>query len=152
VVAAEVENGTGLGTVGTQTKRGFIIKKTAGIPFRFYRLPFTGEKLYAITIDELKSPGILKNEKNLKKIETAADIALSKIYSTPKMNLNDLIEVSYEFVKDSHLLTDERLIKIINKIKSAGHSATMAILGNVVITAWRPNFPLPYTIHELAIT
>ncbi|OGG12873.1 hypothetical protein A3D77_07985 [Candidatus Gottesmanbacteria bacterium RIFCSPHIGHO2_02_FULL_39_11] len=149
---SEIKNGTGLGTVGTVSTGGFLIKSSAGIPFDYHTLPFTGKKLYAVLIDRLPTSSIIKNEQKLDKIEKAANISLEKIKNLKNVTLEEILDISYEFVSASSLISDTRVHDVIDKIRQRNGHATMAILGNVVITTQRPTFTVPYDIETLTIT
>lgn len=149
---AEIKNGTGLGTVGTVQTGGFLVKTSAGIPFKYYSLPFIGKKLYVIIIDKLFTPGVLRNEEKLDRVEKAGTAALERIRSLHNPSLEDILDVSYEFVTKSLLVQDTRVHDLMQKLRHRKGHATMAILGNVVITTEKPDFEAAYIIKELKIT
>lgn len=149
---AEIVNHTGLGSVGTQITGGFLLKRKPGLPVSAVKLPFVGQKLYAVIIGRLLTPSVLKNKKIIQKVNAITDYYLEKLKKNRSLQLADVIDASYEFVSKTGLLTDERLINIINQIRKTGGYATMAILGNVVITDINPSFIKNYKIEELTIT
>lgn len=148
----ELKNHTGLGSVGTQTTGGFLIKTTPGIPFKFTSLPFIGKKLYAVLVDKLLTPKILKDKKYLERIGKSADKALVKIKKINNSSLADVLDISFEYLKESSLLTNKKVISIINHIKKSGGHATMAILGQVVISDRKPESDNGLIVEELSIT
>lgn len=149
---AEIVNHTGLGSVATQITGGFLLKKRPGLPVSAIKLPLVGQKLYAVIIDRLITPSILKDDKKIQKVNAAADYYLQQLKNIKSPQLKDVIDVSYNFVSETGLLTDKRVINIIGRIRKAGGSATMAILGKVVITNIKPWFTGDYKIEELTIT
>lgn len=150
---SEIENKTGLGTVATQISGGFLFKRAPGIPVEAISYPFIGQKLYAIIIGQLKTPTILKNKNILHQINKAANKALSKITSNKNITTREILQISYLFVKDSTLL-DSKLDKIIQSLNAQGITATMAILGKVILCDKMPKLQLPkkYRVEELVIT
>lgn len=126
---AEIKNKTGLGTVVTQSLRGCIIKHAPGLNPKITRLPFNGQKLYCEIIGKLETPGIIGNKKNLKKINAAADRALSAI--TEKISFTTLMDISSNFAKESSLVKIARL--------NLPTSSTMLMLGRVILTIHKPS-------------
>ena len=149
---AEIINHTGLGSVATQITGGFLIKNKPGLPVSATRLPFTGDKLYAVIIDRLPTPSVLEDKDRVMKINRAAGSALSKIQEKQKIVLKDILDISYIFAKESGLLVSPVLLDIIDTIRKSGGSATMAMLGKVVISNKKPHLDKNYRIEELIIT
>lgn len=151
---AEIINHTGLGSVATQITGGFLMKNIPGLPpSDFVRLPFVGKKLYAILIDRLETPLILNNKAHLEKINKEADWALQMIKTIPNISLEEIIDIAYQFTDKSGLLTHPVVSSLIKKIHIHGGHATMAILGQVVISDIKPDFPINnYRVEELTIT
>ncbi|OGG25706.1 hypothetical protein A2960_05120 [Candidatus Gottesmanbacteria bacterium RIFCSPLOWO2_01_FULL_39_12b] len=149
---AEIFNHTGLGSVVTSSKGGFLLKTKAGIPSVTINFPFVGQKLYAVIIDKLTTPSILNSKTRLAEINRAADVALGIINQNLNLRLKDVIDVAYNFSLKAGLLTDERVAAIINRIRKTGGHATMAILGQVVISDTIPKLKENYRIEELTIT
>lgn len=149
---AEIKNRTGLGTVATQTTGGFLIKKRAGVPSEFDRLDFAGKKIYATIIDSLKTPTILSDATKLKKINLAADRALRIVKNKKDISLEDILNISYEYCLKSGLLTNNKTKNIIELIRNSGGCATMAILGQTVLSNIRPGGKNEYHTFDLTIT
>lgn len=149
---AEIENHTGLGSVGTQITGGFIIKSSAGMPFTFRRLPFEEKNIYAILIGKLETPAILLNVEWLKKINIAAGKTIRKFNILKKRSLENILDLSFSFVRESLLLKNKEVISEIKKIKKIGGHATMSILGNVVLSNVKPNNATGYPIIKLKVT
>lgn len=149
---AEIVHRTGLGSVGTQITGGFLIKNKPGLPVSATRLAFTGDKLYAVIIDRLPTPSVLQDENRLLRVNRIAETALQKIKEKKNIFLENVLDISYAYAIESGLLNDSQLIHIIEAVQKAGGSATMAMLGKVVISNKKPNLDKNYRIEELIIT
>lgn len=148
---AEIVNKTGLGSVTTQVIGGFLLKNFPGIQPAFTKLPFEGKTIYATIIDKLETPSILKDKKVLKCVNKAADHALQKIKELKSPSLEEIFDISLEFCQKSTLLSDKKVIYVIDKIKKEGGHATMAILGKVVLSDVKPKLNNGYRIKELRV-
>lgn len=149
---AEIKSWTGLGSVATQITGGFLVKKKAGIPVAANKLPLVGQKIYAIIVNKLETPSILRDNNNLQKINNNADLYLSKIRKEKNISLSQIIDYSYEFSQKTGIIQNKKVKEIIEHIRSNGGHACMAILGYVVITDKKPNIKQNYPIYELIIT
>lgn len=149
---AEIINRTGLGSVGTQITGGFLFKTSPGLPVKAAKLPLLGKKVYAVVIDKLETPSILKDKKRLKKINQAADFALEKIRQLENFTLEDIIDIAYIFAKKSGFLTNSKTFSLIKNIIDSGGHATMAMLGEVVISSKKPKLEGNYHLEKLTIT
>ncbi|KKS96353.1 MAG: hypothetical protein UV73_C0011G0025 [Candidatus Gottesmanbacteria bacterium GW2011_GWA2_43_14] len=148
--AAEITDKTGLGTVATQTTGGFLNKLKPGIPPRFQKIRLTGRKLYAVMLGPIATKGILESPESLSRISKAADSALKKIREASRLGLDEILKLSYDYCRQSRLLTG-RTESIIRKINRSGGIATMNILGEVVLA----NIPFgdhSFRQEELIIT
>lgn len=138
VHACEIQNKTGLGSVGTQITGGFLLKKKAGLPVNALSFPFfLGKKIYARVLGSLPTANILKNEKKINQVNQAADKAFTKINSLYKPTLEEILDISYEFAVGSQLLTGN-LREMIDKMRKDGYHATMSMLGKVILTSFKP--------------
>lgn len=150
---AEIINHTGLGSVATQISGGFLVKVKPGLPCIAKRLPFIGQKMYAVIFAPLATPSILNNKKMIKKINSEADFLLSGIRKNlSQLTLDRILDLSYNFAFKCGLLTDSRVIKVIKQIKDSGGHATMSMLGQVVISSTKPEVGNNYRVEELIIT
>ena len=149
---AEIINRTGLGSIATQITGGFLVKKEAGLPVKTSFLPFVGKKIYAVIIDKLETPKIIRKSNRLRRINTAAEKALRIISQHPNISLADILDISYNFAKESNLLTNQELIKVINEIKNQSGHATMLMLGQVAISDIKPKLDPKYHIEKLTIS
>lgn len=155
---SEIQNYTGLGSVATQITGGFLVKNKPGIPacagrpVDAYNLPFIGQKLYAVIIDRLETPTVLHDERKLEKINAAADYALRKIKNTDNITLEEIINISHECAEKSGLIINKYVKHIISAIRKAGGSATISMLGCVVLTTKKHDNIRDYPVKELVIS
>jgi pantoate kinase len=147
---AEIINKTGLGSVGTQATGGFLFKTAPGIPVSAISFPFEKQKIYAVIIGQLLTPSVLNDDKKLERINTIADRELKKIRKLSSPFLKDLLDISYEFVRESNL-ANQNILHIIEEIRKNGGHATMAILGYVVFSDQPPD-TIKYPVIELTVT
>lgn len=147
---AEIMENTGLGSVGTQYEGGFLVKKTPGLPFKATRFPFEKKKIYAVILGKLETSTVLSDRKALSYVEKAADWALDKIEDN--ISLEEMIDISFEFAKRGKLVRNKKVASVINNIRGSGGHATMAILGQVVISDIKPKLSRNYNIEKLTIT
>src|SRR4030042_2416755 len=131
---AEIENRTGLGSVGTQVTGGFLLKKTAGVDFIYLRLPFVGKKLYCVSIGTLETPQVLSDKIILRKINEKADTALKRVEKMHYRSLPEIIDISYDFCRQSGLSKNITVSHLLEKLRRNGISVTMAILGQTIIS------------------
>lgn len=130
---AEVVNKTGLGSVATQTIGGFLQKKTPG-PLPIYsRLPFEGQKIYAIVLSKIVTSTVLSNPSKISGINNAYKYFEQSIF-TKKNNLAFLFDQSYQFAKKANLLREKKLDHILNGLIKKGFHATVTMLGEVILT------------------
>lgn len=148
---AEIISKTGLGSVGTQTSGGFLVKTAPGIPVRGYSLPFTGQKIYAVIFGKLLTPKVLGNVNKIKSINSAAGIAMDKLKNLPSPAFADILDLSYAYEIESKLLDDAEIISLVGKIKKSGGHAAMAILGRVVLSDVPPPSDVKYQFKELTV-
>lgn len=149
---AEIVNRTGLGSVGTQFTGGFLWKTAPGLPVKAKFLPFTGKKIYALILDKLETPSVLKDKKNLKRINKAAEVTLKNLQKRSFFTLEELFDLAYNFAKKSFLLSKKEMVTIIEAIKKSGGHATMGMLGQVVLSTRKPKMSNNYRLESLIIT
>jgi len=148
---AEVENKTGLGSVATQSTGGFLLKIKPGIPTKVKRLPFVGQKLYATIIGLIETPKVLQENSIITRVNKTAKSALEKIQESKQLSLASILDISLAFSQNSGLLQNKNVMELIDMIRRAGGHATMAMLGQVVISDIRPPYT-KYRIEKLTIT
>lgn len=150
---SEIKNHTGLGSVGTQVTGGFLLKETAGIPFQFKSYPYIGQKVYAVILGKIETPTILQNKNLRDEINIAAGLVLDKIKQVNKISLNDFLDCSLEFANRSCLLTNQKMISLVDKLKTNNFHVAMAMLGRVLITDKNPSSVVKnYPVVKLAIS
>jgi len=148
---AEIKEKTGLGTVATQITGGFLIKTKSGIPPVYKRLNFTGEKIYATVIGKLPTAKILADKNKIELINKAAEAAFKEIKKTDKLTLSEIINISYKFCRQSGILKSDKVKNIIGQIKDSKGKATMAILGETVLSNIKPK-QVKYPVFELKVS
>lgn len=150
---SEIKNSTGLGSVGTQSTGGFLLKETAGIPFRYKSYPYIGQKVYAVISGKIETPTVLQNKNLGGNINIAADLVLDKIKKIDTISLNDFLDCSLEFANRSYLLTNQKMISLVDMLKRDSFHVTMAMLGRVLITNKNPSSVVKnYPVVKLVIS
>lgn len=144
---SEIINKTGLGSVTTQITGGFLIKQSAGFPVKVQKLPFAGEDIFATIIGPIPTPSILAEKKLTLRINKSADKALSVIKRDKHPTLAKIIDWSFEYALNSGLLTNTLLRSLIDEIRKSGGHATMAMLGQVIISDINPRIKNFQTIR-----
>lgn len=151
VHTAEIINKTGLGTVATQITGGFLVKKAPGLPVIAQRLPFEGQTLYLTILDTMETPDILSDPALMDTVSKAADGALERICQSSHPSLNHVLDISYDYIQASGLPMNKQTQHVIEVIRTNGGSATMAILGQTVISTHPPEFSHSYRIEKVKI-
>lgn len=144
---AEIENRTGLGTVGTVCTGGFLLKKSPGLPVKARSLPFLNNSIYAVVIGKIDTAKILQSDSLAKKINKAADLVLPEIDKFKNINLKQLLDLAYLFAEKSSLLNLSKLSPLLKELQKSGIHASMAMLGRVIICNKNPrkiisNYPI----------
>lgn len=149
---SEIDNHTGLGSTGTQVLGGFVVKNRAGMPPGYFRMQFTGTKLFTIILDKIETPSILQNDVLLSHINLAADRVMERLQPIAKSSFSHVIRLSYEFAKESRLI-DEECLNIINRIYALGGAATLSMIGRVIISTVKPKeFEKKFRIEQCTIS
>jgi pantoate kinase len=52
------------------------------------------------------------------------------------LSFDDILDISYNFVKNSGLLKDPKTKKLIESLRSSGHHASMIVIGNAVMSTF----------------
>ena len=138
---AEITNRTGLGTVATQITGGFLVKSKPGIPVTFKRLSFTGSKIYAVILGKVSTAKILANNTKMILINNSAESTLEKINKIKSPALSEIIKLSYDFCKKSRIYNYSEANSIISKIYEQNGSATMSMVGHVILSTIKPSLP-----------
>lgn len=152
---AEVKNRTGLGDVVNQYFGGFLIKRKVSSAFAVSRLPFAGIKIYYRIFSPLPTKNIIGSRELKKNINEAGEEALKQIrYLAAKKRLTmaKILDISYQFVKQSDLPVDKKVILAIEELRKKGAHATMILLGNGLLSDTKFPESLPLTITEKKAT
>ena len=134
---AEVENLTGLGDVCAQYHGGCLVKLRVGHPLAAERLPVREQPVYYRYFGPIQTKEVLKDAEQRKRINRAADKALSELKKLVKLDsidFNECIQVSKSFAIDSGLLRDKRVKRVIQQIEDRNGFASMIMLGNAVFS------------------
>lgn len=146
---AEIENKTGLGTVGTQYTGGLLIKTKPGIPVSCKKVPFETVPLYSFVFGAYPTQQVLS--KNTDSINDAADAILTQINNNAHPTSNQLINASYVFSRRSKLLLPH-LDTEIKAIQKNGGYASMHMLGNAIFSTLQPRKSSNARIYTYTIT
>lgn len=122
---AEVEAGTGLGDVFIQD-RGGLVWNTGDGP---QRSELSADLEYT-AIDGIATSTVLDDEQTVERVRECGQESLSRF--SPEMSLQELLDLSWEFVQRSDLATD-RVVKEVQRVERDGGAASMAMLGETVI-------------------
>ncbi|MBI2442680.1 MAG: hypothetical protein HYV40_02085 [Candidatus Levybacteria bacterium] len=128
---------TGLGDVVNQYFGGFLLKTQPSSKFQAEKFSTTNIPIYWYSFGTLLTKGVLSSKDLLETIDKSADRALMAIEHLRKLNgitLAEILDISYEFVKTSRLLRDERTSEMIEKIRADGGHASMIVVGNAVMS------------------
>lgn len=136
---AEIINRTGLGTVGTCIRGGFLRKIESGIPVKAVRYPFGGQKLYATVFDKIDTSAILSDKQAVSRINSEATKALRIIKTSSELTLPDIIDASFQYVLNCNLAIQRQLFLDIYKLKNKSLHATLAIFGKTIIASSKPD-------------
>lgn len=136
---AEVENRTGLGDVCSQYHGGCLVKLKEGAPLVADTLPIPEQPIYYRYFGPIQTSEVLRNKEQAKRINRAADNALSVLHRLTSTEPNpDLFTacfaVAKQFSVESGLLADSRVIDTIKQIENTGGVASMIMLGNGVFS------------------
>ncbi|MBP2201663.1 pantoate kinase [Methanococcus voltae] len=128
---AEVKCNTGLGDVVAQEYGGIGINTTPGLPANIKKLKLDNINDYYVVVDIIGNKNtdtIINNPKWIETINITADAKLEKLLKKP--TLDYLMELSYDFAKNTGLATDE-IIEICEDLKFT-LGASQAMLGNTI--------------------
>lgn len=136
---AEVENRTGLGDVCSQFHGGCLVKLKEGAPLVADKLPIPEQPIYYRYFGPIQTSEVLRDKKQTKRINCAADTALAALQrlthipSNPEL-FSACFAVAKQFSVESGLLSDKRVINTIAQIEAADGVASMIMLGNGVFS------------------
>jgi pantoate kinase len=136
--SAEIAMQTGLGDVAAQATGGIVIRETAGIPpySKLRQLTYSQEladKLDTVVLcvigAPLKTSSILTEHAKRQRINKYGADAMQKLL-TEDLSFTHMIKLSYEFAKNTGLLSEE-LADALRSIQNYG-IGSMAMLGNSI--------------------
>ncbi|OQD58956.1 pantothenate kinase [Methanobrevibacter arboriphilus JCM 13429 = DSM 1125] len=131
----EVELGSGLGDVLSQTSKGIMIRTSPGAPgigktnIIRDKNNFSDVLILTKTFGEIDTSSIIEDPKMKKNINKFGLIMQERIINNP--TIENFMDCSYEFAKKTGLMNKE-LLKIVNELKKCTIGASMAMLGNTV--------------------
>ena len=135
---AEVKNLTGLGDVCSQYNGGCLVKTTVGHPLAATTFYMPPTPVYWRYFSKIRTSEILADHERHKRINQAADEALTTIENAIQTNTNiafeELIALALDFAQSSGLLMDDRVKNSIAQANANGGVATMIMLGNAVFS------------------
>lgn len=129
---AEVANSTGLGDVGGQYNGGIMIKTWKHRPLTVQQLPVAPQTLHCRIYGPIATAEVITSPDMLREINRAGHAALTEISGAEHLDMARLFEISRNFAVGSGLVrpTVERSIR---EAESAGHRASMIMLGEAVV-------------------
>ena len=135
---AEVRNLTGLGDVCSQYNGGCLVKTKAGHPIDATRIAMPTTPIHWRYFGKIRTSEILADHDRHKRINDAADKALSDIQTAiddgSDIAFPDLVTAALGFAESSGLLLDDRVRESIRQAEANGGVATMIMLGNAVFS------------------
>lgn len=149
---SEVKHRTGLGDIATQSVGGFLVRRVPGISCDPLRLPFVGQVIYAAVLGTIKTSSVLRDYKKLEHINRKAQRALNDIARNSGITLEEIFDRSYEFAKKSRLMENTAAASLIEEMRKDGGHATMAMLGQVVLSTNKSHIATGYKVRKLKIS
>ncbi len=131
---AEVEHATGLGDVGGQFNGGIMIKTRRHQPLTVQHLPIAPQPLYYRVHGPILTSEVINSPDKLLHINTAGREAMLRLTSSPYLTMARLFDISHIFARESGLLQSSAVAADIAAAHAAGHSASMIMLGEAVIS------------------
>ncbi|MFP4228861.1 MAG: GHMP kinase [Salinivenus sp.] len=123
---AEVEAGTGLGDVFIQAQGGLVWDCGEGLQ----RVPCTEPLGYA-SFGNIATADVLGDEAAVRTVKRVGENALTDL--DPAAGLRPLFEASWAFAKRTGLAT-ERVEQVVSAVRANGGAATMAMVGETVVS------------------
>lgn len=132
---AEVDNATGLGDVGGQFNGGIMIKTRKHQPLAVELLPIAPQPLHYRVHGPILTSEVINSPEKLRHINAAGHRALADITAAGNsLTMARLFDLSLTFARESGLLQSPAVAADIAAAQAAGHSATMIMLGEAVIS------------------
>jgi pantoate kinase len=132
---AEVDHATGLGDVGGQFNGGIMIKTRRHHPLTVEHLPIPPQMLHYRIHGPILTSEVINSPEKLQWINKAGHEALARIAAAGQaITMARLFDISHAFAEASGLLTSSDVAADIAAAHAGGHSATMIMLGEAVIS------------------
>lgn len=132
---AEVMNATGLGDVGGQFNGGIMIKRHKFEPLTVEQLPVPPQTLYVRIFGPIHTPDVINSREKLQHINRAGHAAMQEITDAGSgLTMDGLLDISHTFAAGSGLLQSARLREAIAAAHTAGHTASMIMLGEAAVS------------------
>ncbi|ABR55282.1 GHMP kinase [Methanococcus vannielii SB] len=128
---SEVRCNTGLGDVIAQHTKGFVIRKGPGFPINVESIKINNLNDYYVLVDifgKKETDTIINNSEWVEKINATSDELLGKLLNKP--TLENFMELSYYFAKNTGLASDE-VLELCSDLKFTV-GASQAMLGNAL--------------------
>jgi pantoate kinase len=134
---AEVSHLTGIGDVAAQVSGGVVYRRCRSGPFDTVRLDHvSAPDLSYICFGPLSTSQVLNSPSITAAIASAGTRAVDWLDSHWRsVSMNALFDRSLQFAEESRLLTSLSVRKAIQRVRDAGGSATMVMLGKTVLAA-----------------
>lgn len=129
---AEIQNQTGLGTIGTLARGGFLIKTKPGIPvIAQSRSDLIGKRIFSVVFGKLTTNSVLGNKHSINNINKAADEVLN-LFENKHCSFSEILHLSKMFAEKSGILQESAKNALVH-VKRCGGAATMHMLGNAIV-------------------
>ena len=131
---AEVRSGSGLGDVASQITGGVARRTCVSGPLDAVALATDVTRLGIRHFGPLQTKDVLRDPDQVKVLarEGAQALAVIDRLENP-VSMHAILDTSLGFARASGLVTDERVAGCIEDVKAKGESATMVMLGHVVL-------------------
>ena len=131
---AEVRSGSGIGDVASQVTGGVARRTCLRGPLDAARVSTDVDRLAIRHFGGLGTKEVLHHPARVKDLAREGAHALASIDRLgASLSIHRILDISFEFARASGLVTDERVAGCIEGVKARGESATMVMLGHVVL-------------------
>jgi pantoate kinase len=132
---AEVSHRTGIGDVAAQVSGGIVYRRCQSGPLDVIRLEHVSASgLQYISFGPLSTTRVLSSPLITAAITAAGARAVGWLEKNLRtVTIASLLDRSLQFAEESHLLTSPTVRNAIGKVRGAGGSATMVMLGKTVL-------------------
>jgi pantoate kinase len=131
---AEVRSGSGVGDVASQVTGGVARRTCLRGPLDAVAVSTDVDRLAIRHFGPLRTKDVLRNPDAVRMLASEGAKSLEEIDRMgTSMSIHRILDISLGFARASGLVTDERVAGCIEDIKATGESATMVMLGHVVL-------------------